>query len=173
VEFTLFFLKKMSLKLGRIQAVKQQIKSHNQPKLRVSLKKRIWKHAETPFYLLVIAVGLTTTGMMLYEFGKYLLDPHIENKIFNESALLLKNSSLAKKELGDYFQTRIGMVYKTTKLIILEIICKNNDQFVKAQVEATWSESNYNIKKIVLLTEKPVIIFQERSRGIFGFGAGR
>jgi hypothetical protein len=160
---------KMS-KLGRIHAIKQPVQSHIKSNTKLSLKKRIWKHTETPFYLLVIAVGLTTTGMMLYEFGKYLLDPHIENKVFNEAALMLKNSPEAKRELGEYFQTRLGMVYKNSNVIVLEVICKKDDKFIKAQVEASVHNDSYQLKNITLLTEKPILIMQERKKGIFGFG---
>jgi hypothetical protein len=156
------------MKLGRITPMKQPIKNTNPKPLR--LKTRIWKHMETPFYLLVIALGVTSTGMMLYEFGKYLLDPEIENKVFNEAALIVKNSPEAKKELGEHFQTRLGMVYRSSSQVVLDILCKKDQKFTKVQVEASVVGETYKIKNIILLTDPPVIILQERRRGMFGFG---
>jgi hypothetical protein len=156
------------MKLGRITPAKQPIKITNSKPLK--LRARIWKHTETPFYLLVIALGVTTTGMMLYEFGKYLLDPHIETKVFNEASLIIKNSTQAKLVLGEYFQTRLGMVYKSSSQIILEILCKNDGNITKAQVEATADGENYSIKRITLQTEPPVNVYQQPRKGIFGFG---
>jgi hypothetical protein len=159
------------MRLGRIEPIKQQVNDVKKPKLWTTYR----NHFVTSLYAGIVCVGIGTSALILYELRNHLFKPKLENIVFNEVAGLVKNSEIAKQELGRPIETKLSMIYQNPSLIHLDMAARGSKKQGKVIVVSTVRNSaqhEYSIDKVTLITsDKELVLLEKKLTGIFGFNS--